>query len=59
MGNVVTVVPSGGVMGADIEGVDLRESVDAATFAEIEQAWFDHQVLRFRGHDLDLSLIHI
>jgi len=53
MGNVVTVVPSGGVMGADIEGVDLREPVDAATFAEIEQAWFDHQVLRFRGHDLD------
>ena len=52
MTNLVTVAPSGDALGADIEGLDLTRPLDAATFAQVEHAWFDHQVLRFRGHDL-------
>lgn len=46
------VVPTGAALGADIEGVDLRD-IDDAAFAAIEQAWHDNLVLRFRGQDLD------
>jgi taurine dioxygenase len=49
----VEVKPSGAPLGADIEGCDLRAPLDAKTFAQIEKAWFDHQVLRFRGQQLD------
>ena len=41
-----------GLIGAEIEGVDLRE-VDDVLFARIHAAWLDHAVLRFRGQDLD------
>lgn len=47
------VIPTGGALGADIEGVDLTRPLDAATVAEIEQAWMDHLVLRFRDQELD------
>lgn len=46
------VIPTGGPLGADIRGVDLRE-IDDATFAAILAAWHEHSVLRFRGQDLD------
>ncbi|MEM7250678.1 MAG: TauD/TfdA family dioxygenase [Pseudomonadota bacterium] len=47
------VVPTGGPLAADIKDIDLRSPMSAATFEVIEQAWFDHQVLRFRGQALD------
>lgn len=46
------VMLTGAALGADIEGVDLAHLDDAA-FAQIEQAWHDHLVLRVRGQHLD------
>ena len=45
------VVPTGAALGAEMRGVDLRH-VDAASFAAIQRAWVDHQVLLFRGQQL-------
>jgi taurine dioxygenase len=51
------VVPTGGGLGAEIRGVDLRRLGDAA-FAAIHRAWLDHLVLLFRGQQLtDAELI--
>jgi taurine dioxygenase len=47
----ISVTPLGGALGAQIDGVDLRK-VDAATFAQIRDAWHEHLVLRFRGQRL-------
>ncbi len=47
----IRVRPLGGMIGADIEGVDLA-ALDDATYAVIERAWADHLVLRFRGQTL-------
>ena len=49
----VKVVPSGAALGADIVGIDLRADVDDEAFAQIEDAWHAHSVLRFRGQQLD------
>ncbi|MGE0724299.1 MAG: TauD/TfdA dioxygenase family protein [Alphaproteobacteria bacterium] len=46
------VVPSGGPLAADIEGIDLSRPVSGADQAAIERAWADHLVLRFRGQRL-------
>lgn len=45
----VIVRPSGAALAADVEGVDLNEPLQPAQVAAIQQAWADHQVLRFRG----------
>ena len=51
------VVPSGGGLGADIRGVDLRRLGDDA-FSEVHRAWLDNLVLRFRDQALtDAELI--
>jgi len=49
----VSVRPTGTVLGADIEGIDLAQELSAATVDAIKQAWSDHLVLRFRGQQLD------
>ena len=48
----VTVVPSQKVLGAEIQGVDLR-AIDDADFEAIHQAWLDHSALLFRGQHLN------
>ncbi len=54
----LTVIPSGGPLGAEVRGVNLAQSVDDATFEAIQRAWIDHQVLAFRGQTLtDRQLI--
>jgi taurine dioxygenase len=54
---VPMVVPTGGGLGAEIRGVDLRRLGDDA-FAAIHRAWLDNLVLLFRGHKLtDADLI--
>ena len=51
------VVPTGGGLGAEIRGVDLRRLGDNA-FAAIQQAWLDNLVLLFRGQQLtDAELV--
>jgi alpha-ketoglutarate-dependent taurine dioxygenase len=49
----VTVRPTGGALGADIEGVDLAQPLSAEIVGAIKQAWSDHLVLRFHGQRLD------
>ncbi|MDH3703393.1 MAG: TauD/TfdA family dioxygenase, partial [Alphaproteobacteria bacterium] len=48
----IIVTPTGAALGADVSGFDIR-SVGDAEFAQIQQAWLDHLVLRFRGQDFD------
>ena len=40
-------------IGAEISGIDLRESLTDAEVAAIRQAWLDHLVLFFRDQHLD------
>ena len=49
------IKPSGKALGADIEGIDLSQPLDADTTAAIRNAWLDHLVLRFRGQSLSLE----
>ena len=49
----VSIRPTQAALGADVEGVDLSRPLDERTFEAIEQAWMAHQVLRFRGQQLD------
>ncbi|WP_373086583.1 TauD/TfdA dioxygenase family protein [Sneathiella sp.] len=54
----IIVRPTGKALGADIEGVDLSKPIKAETFQQIQKAWNDHLVLRFRGQKLsDADLI--
>ena len=53
MQHAVKIVPTGAALGADVVGVDLREPMDRQTFRIVEDAWHQHLVLRFRGHELD------
>ena len=49
----IRIVPTGAALGADVWNIDLA-TLDDATFAEIYQAWLDHNgVLRFPCQDLD------
>ncbi len=47
------VVPTGGALGADILGLDLRQEITEATFNDLLKAWGEHLVLRFRQQDLN------
>ena len=47
------VVPLSKHIGAEIRGLDLRETLDADTIRRLRQAWLDHSVLLFRGQKLE------
>ncbi len=47
----ITVTPTGGALGAEIGGVDLRRISDA-DFAAVYRAWLDHCVLLIRDQQL-------
>jgi taurine dioxygenase len=54
---VLQFIPSGRALGAEIQGVDLRNIVDGE-FALINAAWLDHSVLLFRRQELsDADLV--
>jgi taurine dioxygenase len=49
----IGVHPVAGMIGAEIDRVDLSEDLDDATIADIRQALNDHCVIFFRGQKLD------
>ena len=51
--SAIKVVPSGAALGADVVGADLSIDMNDEIFSLIENAWQQHSVLRFRGHQLD------
>ncbi|MDC0033391.1 TauD/TfdA family dioxygenase [Alphaproteobacteria bacterium] len=40
------------LIGAQVSGIDLSQDLDAATIAEIKQAWSDYSLLLFRDQDM-------
>ena len=40
------VEPMSDVLGARVTGIDLRDGLDDATFAELRRIWLDHLVTR-------------
>jgi len=48
----ITVTPITKHIGADITGIDLTQPISAVQFAQIHDAWMQHQVLRFRGQNM-------
>ena len=46
--NTLQIRKVGAARGAEIEGVDLSRPLDDATFAAIEAAFVEHEVIVFR-----------
>lgn len=56
-GDEITVTPTGAALGAEVQGIDLRQ-LSNTQFVAIHRAWLDHAVLLFRGQALaDADLI--
>jgi len=49
--NRIRVAPLAGALGAEVEGIDLRE-LDDEIIAELQDAWMHYKVLFFRDQDL-------
>ena len=48
----VEIIPSRSALGAEVRGVDLSKPLTDDAFMAIQQAWYDHIVLLFRGQKL-------
>lgn len=48
----IQIKPSGAALGAEVIGADLTRPIDDATFAQIRDAFYRHEVLYFRGQEL-------
>lgn len=48
----IEVIPTGAALGAEVRGIDLTAPLPPETFDAIQQAWYDHTVLLFRGQKL-------
>ena len=48
----VRVKPLSAALGAEIAGVDLSRELDSSTVKAIEEAWYEHLVILFRGQSL-------
>lgn len=48
----IEIIPSGAALGARIEGVDLTQPLDDATFDAVRCAFYEHEVVYFRGKRL-------
>lgn len=48
----IQIKPTGAALGAEIIGADLTKPLDDATFAQIRAAFYQHEVLYFRGQAL-------
>ena len=45
----IRITQTGAALGARIDGVDLTKPLDEATFAEVRRAFYEHEVVYFRG----------
>ena len=50
--NTLQIKPTGAALGAEIIGADLTRPLDDATFAQIHAAFYQYEVLYFRGQQL-------
>lgn len=48
----IQVKPTGAALGAEIIGADLTKPLDDASFAQIRAAFYEHEVIFFRGQAL-------
>ena len=48
----IQVKPRGSALGAEIVGADLTRPLDDASFAQIREAFYQHEVIYFRGQAL-------
>lgn len=48
----VKLIPTGATLGACIEGVDLTRDMDDATFDAVRRAFYQYEVVYFRGAEL-------
>jgi taurine dioxygenase len=48
----VAIVPTGGALGGEVQGIDLRRSLDAPVVARLRAALLAHGVLLFRGQHI-------
>lgn len=46
------IKPCGTALGAEITGADLTQALDGATFSQIRAAFYQHEVIYFRGQAL-------
>jgi taurine dioxygenase len=51
----MSIVPIGAALGAEIRGVDLAQTLDAETFARIEDAFNSHGVIFFRRQSITVE----
>jgi taurine dioxygenase len=51
----IRLAPLAPTIGAEIEGVDLGEPLDDATFAEVETAFHEYKVIFFRGQAISVD----
>ncbi len=49
---MIKVRPTGAALGAEIQGVDLSQDIDDATFKQIVDLWHEHEVVFFRDQKL-------
>ena len=49
---MLSVRPTGAALGAEINGIDLSQDLDDATFGRIVDLWHEHEVLFFRNQKL-------
>lgn len=49
----ISIQPLSAPLGAEVSGLDLSQALDDATFDEILDAWHAHELLLFRGQDID------
>jgi taurine dioxygenase len=48
----ITITETGAALGARIEGIDLTNALDEATFAAVRNAFYKYEVVYFRGSEL-------
>ena len=48
----IVVKQTGANLGAEISGIDLAAPVDAGAFAQIHDAFVEHELIVFHGQDI-------